>query len=69
MSRQSGLHVDGSAGAIAGLRPGALQQPLAKESIDFFIRGGGMIAAEILAHQVQPRLEQVEGGPERVSQR
>jgi len=38
-----------------------------KESLNFFIAGFGMIPSEILAHQIEPVLEQLERRPERVA--
>lgn len=40
-----------------------------KEALDFLIARLGMTPSEILAHQIEPGLEQVERRPERVGDR
>ncbi len=69
MSRQSGIQVDGSARTVAGLGARAVQKPLMKESLDFFIAGFGMIPPEVLAHQIETGLKQIERRSERLRYR
>jgi hypothetical protein len=66
MSRQSGVQVDTGARTVARFGSRALQQPLVEESLDFLIARVRVSPAEILTHQIEPRLEQVECGLERV---
>jgi hypothetical protein len=65
MSRQSSIHVDGSARTVArfGARP--VDQPFVKASLDFLIVRRGVTPSEILAHHIEPGLEQLERRPER----
>lgn len=69
MSRQSGIQVDRSAKTVARLRSGAVQKPLVKESLNLLIARLGMTPLEILAHQIEPGLEEIERRPERVGYR
>jgi hypothetical protein len=69
MSRQYRIHVDGSASTVPELRSWAVHQPLREESLNVRIRRLGMTPSKILPHQFEPRLEQIEGGPERGNDR
>jgi hypothetical protein len=62
MSRES---VDRRARAVTMLRSRAISKPVAKESIDFIVTRLWMTSPEILAHEIKPRVEQVECGPKR----
>jgi hypothetical protein len=66
MSRESGIHIDGTTGAIAGLRSRPVVKPIVQEPLDLDIRDAGMAAAKVLAHQIEPGLEQIERRPERL---
>jgi hypothetical protein len=61
--------MDASAKTIAGLRAGAVQKPHFEKSLDFRTARIGMTPPEILAHQVEPHVEQLEGRPERIGDR
>jgi len=63
MSRQS---VDRPARTVTRLRAWPVQKPFAKQSLDFFVASPWMTPPEILAHQIQPRVEQVERRAERL---
>jgi hypothetical protein len=43
-----------------------MSKPVPKQSIDFFVARLGMTPPEILAHQSEPSVEQVESGPKRL---
>jgi hypothetical protein len=60
MSRQSGAHVDQAPRTISCLCPWALTKPAAKQSLDFLNASVGMTPLEILAHQIEPSVEQIE---------
>ena len=69
MSRQSGTRLESLAGTVTGVRARAVEEPLIKQSFDFLIARFRMTSPEILAHQVEPRGEQVERGAKRVGDR
>ena len=60
MSRQSDTYVDGTAWTVTAFRSWAIQKPVAKQSLDFRVARLGMTPTEILAHQLKPRVEQIE---------
>jgi hypothetical protein len=66
MSRESSIQVDGSAGTVAGLRAWTVMKPILQESVDVLSGRFGMAPAEILAHQIDPCLEQIERRLERL---
>jgi len=66
MSRQACIDVDGSTRTVAVFRSWAVPEPLMKELLDFLIARLGMPPSEILSHQIEPRVEQVERCAERV---
>jgi hypothetical protein len=66
MSRQSDIYVDGPTWTITRFRSWPIQKPVAKQSLDFPIARFGMTPPEILAHQLEPRVEQIERHAKRV---
>ena len=66
MSRQSGTYIDAPAWTVTRFRSWPIQKPIAKQSLDFRIARFGMTPAEILAHQLEPRVEQIERRAKRV---
>jgi hypothetical protein len=60
MSRQSDTYVDGPAWTVTIFRSWAIQEPVAKQSLDFRVARLGMIPPEILSHEIKPRVEQIE---------
>jgi hypothetical protein len=66
MSRQSGIHVDQAPRTVSSLRSWAVTKPAAKQSLDFLNARLGMTPPEILAHQIKPRVEQIERRAKRV---
>jgi len=66
MSRQSDAYVDGPAWTVTRFRSWPIQKPVAKQSLDFRVARLGMTPPEILAHQVKPRVEQIERRAKRV---
>jgi hypothetical protein len=66
MSRQADANIDGPAWTVTRFRSGAIQEPVAKQSLDFRVARLGMTPPEILAHQIKPRVEQIERRTKRV---
>jgi hypothetical protein len=69
MSPESDRRVNRAAGRIATLGSRAVSQPLAEQSRDLVVSGMRMSPAEILAHQLDAGLEQVERRPEGIGDR
>jgi len=65
MSHQFSIHVDGSTRTVARFGPRPADKPFVKASLDFLIVRRGVTSSEILAHQIEPRLEQLKRRPER----
>ena len=66
MSRQSDTYVNESAWTVTRFRSWPIQKPVAKQSLDFRVTRLGMTPPEILAHQIKPRVEQIERRAKRV---
>jgi hypothetical protein len=60
MSRQSDTYVDGTAWTVTIFRSWAIQEPVAKQSLDFRVARLGMMPPEILSHEIEPRVEQIQ---------
>jgi hypothetical protein len=60
MSPESANHVDTPPWRIARLGPWPILEPLAKPALNFLFRGLGAFPPEVLTHQPQPCLEQIE---------
>ena len=58
--------VEAPARTITKLRAWSVTKPLAKVTLDLFVASLRMRPSEILTHQIQPRVEQVERCAERV---
>ena len=67
MSRESSAQIDRGAGTVARLRSRAVVKPLPQASFDLLIAGVGMTSPEILTHQIDAGLKQVERLTERVT--
>jgi hypothetical protein len=68
-SRYEGCHANrskGLSGTLASWRCRTVQKPIAEQPLDLLVAGVGMTPAEILAHQIKSRLEQVDRRAERV---
>jgi hypothetical protein len=66
MSRQSDTYVNGSSWTVTRFCSWAIQEPVAKQPLDFRVARLGMTSPEILAHQIKPRVEQIERRAKRV---
>ena len=66
MSRQSDTQVDGAAGTITRSSSWPVQEPVAKQSIDFLVTRFGMTPLEVLAHELEPGVEQIKRRADRV---
>ena len=64
--RESDTYVDGSAWTVPRFRSWPIQKPVAKQPLDFRLARLGMTPPEILAHQIKPRVEQIERRAKRV---
>jgi hypothetical protein len=67
MSRESSVQVDRGARTVPELRSWTVPKPLPQASFDLLIACVGMTPAEILTHQIDTRLEQVERRTESIS--
>lgn len=67
VSLQSGVWIDRSANCVAGSRTWSVLHPFAKPAVDLVLVGLGMQASEILPHDSNTEVEQVERGSERLA--
>ena len=65
MSRQSGTNIDRASRTVSSLGSWAITKPVAQQSLDFLNTRLGVTPPEILAHQIEPGVEQIERRAER----